>query len=497
MAESAVRQAGSAADIGVVGQIEQRSIDWVPPSERHGTVAGQFRLWFLGNFQPFSIATGFLGVSLGLSLWWSIIAGTLGILIGTLFMAFHASQGPVFGLPQMIQSRAQLGYRGVVVGLFASFFTFMGFNVVDQVIIAFGFNGAYGWNKTAVGIGVTLAAALLAIFGHDWVHKAFKILLYISFPLIVIITGAILLGKAGGAVPAAGGGGWNFPIFISQLWLAAAYNITYAPYVSDYSRYLPKSTRSKPIIAAVFCGASISAIWLIALGAWMGSRLGMKTNDALVGLQISGNNVFSHLGGITTFISTLALVATMGMNAYGAMLTVLTGVDSIRPITPTRKIRVITLLVLMVIWYALARLLENEINALFSALQFMLVLLVPWTAINLVDFFFVRRGRYAITHLFKANGVYGAWSKPGLVAFAVGLVVQLPFLVLAFPIGSWSYAGWASRKFLDMVDYSWVVGLIVSGLAYFVLSKSVNHDAELQAINESDAELNQLDTRHE
>ena len=32
-------------------------------------------------------------------------------LIGTLFMAFHASQGPQLGLPQMIQSRGQFGYR--------------------------------------------------------------------------------------------------------------------------------------------------------------------------------------------------------------------------------------------------------------------------------------------------------------------------------------------------------------------------------------------------
>ena len=31
----------------------------------------------------------------------------------SVFMAFHGSQGPEMGLPQMIQSRAQFGYRGV------------------------------------------------------------------------------------------------------------------------------------------------------------------------------------------------------------------------------------------------------------------------------------------------------------------------------------------------------------------------------------------------
>ena len=131
---------------GLLGQIEVHSIDWIPDTERHGKVWQQTMLWFLGNFQYFTIPIGFVGPALGLSLGWSILAGVLGIWFGTLFMAFHATQGPVFGLPQMIQTRAQLGYRGVVVALFAVLFTYMAFNVADQVLLASGLHGAFGWN---------------------------------------------------------------------------------------------------------------------------------------------------------------------------------------------------------------------------------------------------------------------------------------------------------------------------------------------------------------
>ncbi len=448
-------------------------------------------LWFLGNFQPFSIATGFLGVQLGLSLGWAILAGALGILTGTLFMAFHASQGPVFGLPQMIQSRAQFGYRGVVVALFASFFTFMAFNVVDQIILSHGFNGAFGWNTEIVAVAVTVIAAVIAIFGHDSVHKVFRILLYISFPLIVVISLGIIFGKAGGTTPAAPGG-FNFAVFMTQLSLAAAYNITYAPYVSDYSRYLPKSTTPKPLISAVFFGASGSAIWLIALGAWMASRLPMPVADSLVGLQLSGNSVINHLGGLTTFVASLSLIATMGMNAYGAMLTVITAIDSVRAIKPTRKLRIVTVVALAAIWYLAAKAMENQLGALFSALTVMLFLLVPWTAINLVDYFFVRRGHYAITHLFRADGVYGAWSRSGLIAFAAGLLAQIPFLILPFPIGNFTYAGWAARHWTSLVDYSWLIGLVVAGGVYFILSRGMNTAVEQSAIAESDQELERL-----
>jgi nucleobase:cation symporter-1, NCS1 family len=97
--------------------IETRSIDYVPDDERHGRVSRQGPFWFVGNFQPFTLALGFVGPSLGLSLGWTIVAGLAGIAFGTLFMAFHATQGPVLGLPQMIQSRAQFGYRGVLLPL--------------------------------------------------------------------------------------------------------------------------------------------------------------------------------------------------------------------------------------------------------------------------------------------------------------------------------------------------------------------------------------------
>ena len=269
-------------DRGLLGQIEVHSIDWIPDPERHGKTWQQSMLWFLGNFQYFTIPIGFVGPALGLSLGWSILAGILGIAFGTLFMAFHATQGPVFGLPQMIQTRAQLGYRGVVVALFAVLFTYMAFNVADQVLLASGLHGAFGWNAHLVAIVTAVLAAALAIFGYDWVHRVFRFLLVISLPCYAIITIAILVGHAGGTTPHHPGG-FLFAAFMAQFSVAAAYNITYAPYVSDYSRYMPRNTSPRWIIGAVFFGASGSAVWLIALGAWLATRLGV--NDGLVGLQ--------------------------------------------------------------------------------------------------------------------------------------------------------------------------------------------------------------------
>jgi nucleobase:cation symporter-1, NCS1 family len=479
---------------GLLGQIEVHSIDWIPDTERHGKIWQQAMLWFLGNFQYFTIPIGFVGPALGLSLGWSILAGTLGICFGTLFMAFHATQGPVFGLPQMIQTRAQLGYRGVVVALFAVLFTYMAFNVADQVLLASGLHGAFGWSAGAVAVITAVLAAALAIFGYDWVHRVFRFLLVISFPCYAIITVAILTGHAGGAAPHHPGG-FLFAAFMTQFSVAAAYNITYAPYVSDYSRYMPRNTSPRGIIAAVFFGASGSAIWLIALGAWLATRLG--ATDGLVGLQVVGDKVAAPLGSITAFLSATALLATMGMNAYGAMLTVLTGIDSFKKIRTSRVLRAATVVVLAVVWYAIGASISTSgsstaVNAVLNSLTLMLYLLVPWTALNLVDFFFVRRGHYAITDIFRPDGVYGAWGWRGLTAYFVGFAAEIPFMVLP-PIAGFSYTGWFPDHVTNGVDYSWLVGLVVSGLVYLALSRSLNLTAEQAAIEASERQLREID----
>ncbi len=471
--------------------IEVRSIDWVPDDERHGKLWHQTPLWFLGNFQYFSIPIGFIGPAMGLSLAWTIVAGAAGILFGTLFMAFHASQGPTMGLPQMIQSRAQFGYRGVIVPLIATLFTYLAFNIVDTVLLGDGLKSAFGWNPTVVSVIAALGAGTLAIFGHDWLHRAFRVLLYVSVPLMVIVTIGIFTGAAtGGAAAPAAHTDFTLVAFLAQFSAAAAYNITYAPYVSDYSRYLPSNTPARKVIAAVFLGASTAAIWLIAIGAWLATRLG--ATDGLAGLQLAGNNVVHYLGDVVALLSALALWATMGMNNYGAMLTVLTGVDSFKKLDPRRIHRVVTIVVLTAIWFLVSQLITgNAVNTVATSLTLMLYLLVPWTAANLIDFFFVRRGHYAITDLFELDGIYGIWGWRGLTAYAVGLLAQIPFMVLP-QLGSWSYISPIARA-MGGVDIAWLVGLLVSAVLYLVLGRSLDLTAERSAEQASNATLGQLD----
>ncbi len=461
--------------------IEARSIDHVPAHERHGRVGDQGPFWFLGNFHFFTVSIGFIGPSLGLSLGATALAGTLGVLFGTLFMAFHASQGAELGLPQMIQSRAQFGYRGVLVPLFGALFTFLGFNVINTIIVAQGLDTIWQIDPVAVAAVLTVIAVVLAVWGHDWLHRAFRILFWINLPLMTILTGAILFG----AIPTPAvtiSTGFTWAAFLTQFAAAASYNITYAPYVSDYSRYLPATTSRVRIIANVYAGAALSAIWLIVLGGWLATHMGAK--DSVGALVQAGNSLVDGMGTVLAVVSIGALVATMGINAYSGMLTIVTGLDSIRPVRPTLRLRIGFTVALALTWFAIAASFGGDaVDALNATLIVMLYLLAPWTAINLVDYFWLRKGRYAITDLARPDGIYGRWSARGLGAYFAGLLASVPFFAI--------HHVWIApvARAIDGIDVAWLVGMAVAAMVYLLASRGFDLADEMPAILASDAAL--------
>jgi purine-cytosine permease-like protein len=441
--------------------IEVRSIDFVPEDERHGRVADQGLFWFLGNFHFFTIAIGFVGPSLGLSMSATILAGTLGMLIGTTFQAFHASQGPEMGLPQMIQSRAQFGFRGVMVPLFGVLVTLLGYNVVGTVLIAEGAKGVWGLDRTATALSVAAVGAVLAVFGHDWLHRTFRLMFWVSLPLFLALSLAILTGHAGGASPPPTHFAW--PAFLAQLAAATSFNLSAAPYVSDYSRYLPRNTPRVVLIANVFGGSAFSGIWLIALGAWLATRMG--ATDALVALHGAGDAMAPGLGAVLVAVSICALVATIGMTSYSAMMTFVTTADCIRAVRPTRRLRVLVILAVTAIWLTIAVCFGgNAITYVNGVLVIMLYFLIPWTAVNLIDYFFLTKGRYIIADLATPAGVYGAWSAKGLTAYAVGFAASIPFFVVPGV-----YTGPLAAR-LAGCDIGWLVSLVATSVAYLAVN---------------------------
>lgn len=460
--------------------VEIRSIDYVPLSERHGKLWHIGPLWFMSNAQIATLAVGVLGVGAGGNLIWSLIAIVLGTAIGTFFMAAHSAQGPQLGLPQMIQSRPQFGYVGAILVWLFAYLQYAGFNVFNTLLAGDSMNATVGGNvKVWVVIGTVVAAAA-AILGYDAIHSMERYLTYGFLVLFGILTVVVLtLHYPSGTFDL---GTFSLTPFLLQFSVVAGYQISWAIYVSDYSRYLPPDVTVSKTFWWTYGGSALGAVWIMfigsALAAWAGSSF---SGTGIPELKATGDKVFSGFGDIILVFSALGLLSVTALNMYGGSLTLISAVDSFKKVRPTLNVRLVmisftALLSLVVALASTESFQSNFENFLLLVLYFF----IPWTAVNLVDYFVVRKGHYAIAEIFRPHGIYGRWGWRGIISYLVGFAAMLPF----FSTGL--YSGWVANA-SSGADFSLFVGLPVAAVLYWVLCRNLDLEEEQRlALAEAD-----------
>jgi nucleobase:cation symporter-1, NCS1 family len=448
--------------------IERHSIDYIPEAERHGRVRDLASFWFGANTVYSTFATAALMVATGFPFVWSLVAMVLGTVLGTFVAAFHAAQGPKLGLPQMIQSRAQFGYVGAVLPMLIAEVAYIVFFAAGPSLGGIVANSIFGWNIDAMVAILTIASAAVALFGYDTSHLVGKWLALACVIIFGIFT--VLLGTHSGLVHPAhvqwSGHGFSLGMFLAIVSLSFTFQAGYGPYVADYARYLPSKSSMVGTGLATSLGIGVSALWMFVLGAYLTDVGHFNTNVTGLFFQVTGSvgGWFSDIAGVVLL---LVFILQGSVNMYAGMNTGLSIVDSFRPGRMPRSSRLerfITLIpitgVMMWASYAYA---GSFLGTFEKALSVLLVLLVPWSAVNLTDFYLIRRGQYRRVDMFDPHGPYGMVNWRGMLAFVVAFGIELPFANLGF------WDGPLSKHWFDTGDMSWLVGLIVGSALYAAL----------------------------
>ena len=469
------------------GVVEVHSIDYIPQAERHGRVTDQFTLWFLGNANLATLAVGLIAMTLGLPLLWVLVAIILGEIFGTFFMAFHSVQGPRMGIPQLLQSRPQFGYFGALIPQFIGLFLYVGFNVFNTIIAGAALSAVTGLGNEISILLMAGAGLVLTIGGYDWIHFVQKWGTYLFLIVFGIFTVGVLLTGNPPADQVTGDFAWT--PFLVVIVIVASYQVSQAPYVSDYSRYLPKSSTVRSTFLWSYFGSTAGSFWMIALGAFL---LASYPDSASIGaVQSGGDAIFNGFGTIVLTTALVGLVSVIALNLYSGSLAMLAAVDTVVPVRPSVTTRAIAIGVILVLGTAGSLLLPDDFLGSYNVfLVILLYSLIPWTAINLVDFFFVRRGDYAILEIFKRNGIYGPWNWRGLVAYVIGIGVMVPFFAI-FNGPDEVFLGPVARA-LDGADLSLFIGLPVSAIVYWLLCQNLDLGEERRLAAEEAAELETL-----
>ena len=454
-------------------RIEQHTIYQIPLDQRHGKARQLFTLWFGANLNVLTVVTGALGTTIfHQSFLSAVLAILLGNLIGTIFMALHAAQGPRLGVPQMVQSRGQFGAKGA--GFVVALVAFM---YVGYAATAFVTGGqsvhfivpALGADAAIIAIGAISLAG--AIYGHDLIHFSTRMMTYVSGSALLLAFIWVLI-----VTPIPGyfltQGSFSPVGFFKMVSMGALWQLGYAPYVSDYSRYLPPDSGPRQAFWACYWGTTLGAVLPMILGAMIGPAV------------IDGNVVtaIAQLTGRVSFLIILLLIPGVAVAGaiclYGGALSMITLGHTLLPRWhATHRSRIVIASSLFGLALLISFVGAGNFLALYSHFnELLLYLLVPWTAVNLVDYYLIRFGDYHVQSFFAADGgIYGHYNLTALACYLVGILVQIPFIAADFYTGPFARA-------LGGVDLSWIVGIAVVSPVYYFAVRSFQRPLAAQAV---------------
>ncbi len=439
--------------------VENHTVDYVPPAERHGKARDLFTLWFSTNIAPLPIVTGAMVIQVfNLNLLWGLIAIVLGHLLGGVVIALASAQGPQLGIPQMVQSRGQFGRYGALLIVFFTALIYVGFFISNIVLAGKTIHGIAPMVPMpgAIVIGA-LSATAIGIVGYRFIHILNRIGTWVMGS--ALLAGFIMMFTQ--VLPGDFFSRGAFNLFIATVSLGTIWQISFSPYTSDYSRYLPREVGIARPFWATYFGATLGTILCFSFGAVAVLCVPEGTDAMDAVKQATG-----WLGPILMVLFLLNIISHNALNLYGAVLSIVTAIQTFfAQWTPSIKVRVALASVILVACALVALNASADFIGQFIGLILALLLvLVPWASINLVDFYLIKKGQYDIASIFSADGgIYGRFNHHAIIAYACGILVQLPFANTALYVGPYS-------NIVEGADLSWLFGLLVTVPLYYCLA---------------------------
>ncbi|MFJ7240873.1 purine-cytosine permease family protein [Streptomyces olivaceus] len=399
----------------VVTKVEPFGIDHIPDSERHGKPSSQFFVWFAAGLNFPIIVLGFSAATFGLSFTTAVCAIVAGAGIGSVMMAVMSRMGVRLGVPQQIQARGPLGFFGNFLPVaYINVFSGIGWAAVTVILGGKAFSELTHLPYWLCGALLTAVELTVAVYGYNMINFLQRWLTYALTPLFLLITVvAVVRGgslfdanpDASGYVGTTGGsitlGGWFL-----------AFLVAWAPFASDYSRYLPDTAQVvRQTTWYTGFGNFVTICWLGILGVVVGGST--TSTDTIAALhQLAGPFAVPALIAVG-----LSALAQNFLNVYGGAISVQTLKV---PVSRTQAVAAICLVAYVIsLWGASGT--EEKFKAFLNLTAYFIA---PFAAVLLLDFHLGERADPSrIADLYDRSRIVD-W---GLVAWAGGVAASAPF----------------------------------------------------------------------
>ncbi|MDG6094936.1 cytosine permease [Acetobacter sp. AN02] len=334
---------------------------------------------FSPNLGPGGWVTGALLVSLGLDFRTGVLAVLLGNIIGALPVALAAAVGPPTGLTQMEASRRALGTTGVHPPAFLNWIYCVGWDAVNNVPAAAALIALVSLAGPSLpfwlALGILASIQMVAsVYGHHVVQALQK---YLGAVLLVVFTVmGITLAVRGTSTPAAHQP-VSFATFLLATGILVSFNLSWASYSSDYTRYLPADSSPSKVVGLALSGLLCSAVPFQILGLFTAASIAEPSPVAVI---TSLQNAMHPLGAIALAAIALSSITGNSFNDNTASYSLISAGIHIPRVTAA--------IITASLGYVLAVLGAGRYASLYT--DYLLVTMywiAPWTGIVLADWY--------------------------------------------------------------------------------------------------------------
>ncbi|MFI5983780.1 purine-cytosine permease family protein [Streptomyces sp. NPDC051555] len=442
------------------GGIEAHGIDHIPDAARHGRPRDLFTVWAAANVNYLSLVVGGALVLMGLSLWQAVTA----IVVGNLFWLLTgllAVSGAASGTPSEVITRALYGVLGNrvnnAIGGWLVSVCYFALNLAAAATAVFSLADRAGITAStgvqiAIVLGIAALTLVISVYGHALIVK-----LYLPITLVLAAVFAVVtVGVARHAdfsyrpaAPLTGAALWAALIAGTTLVASAPLSYTTS---ADFSRYLPRTASRRAIVGWTAFGGFLPGIVVCSLGALAATSVDMTDpQNALQGLLPGW---FAPFFLLSLVLGTIALNA---LTAYSAGLALQAVGLRIR-----RSVSVLFDGSAAVALTLYGLLVSNLLDTVSNALQLIVVLIGPLTAVYATDIV-LRRARYDGAALCDETTRSDYWYTGG-VNWAGALALLTGVASAALCVDT-LYTG-PVAELLGGVDLSLPVGMTVASALY-------------------------------
>jgi NCS1 family nucleobase:cation symporter-1 len=426
--------------------VEARGIAPVPEDHRYGGPGRLFTVWFAPNLTMTGVFTGTVGIALGLDFSTALAAVVLGTLLGAVPTAYLGTWGSRTGAGQLPLARLAFGRAVVVPGALQ----WLSSIAWDALIGLFGGDALAqlcGW-PFWLGVLVMMAVqGALGVLGYEVIHRLQTVMTFALGAAFVALTVKLLSG-AHTAPAATAHGADQAGAFVLTCTIALSLALSWAPYASDFSRYLPPTASRPRMFWYTLAGISVSFVAVQALGLWGAAVFTDQTARGVDTLLGGG-----ALGAFGLLAVALAALSSNAMNDYSGSLALQT--MGVRLPRPAAAALAAVLGFPLVLWMHAADTTARFQNVLlfvgYWIPGFVAIVAVDWRARARA------RGRGPVDLAVESARPQPWW--PALVAFAAAFAAAVPFMSTSLYVGPVAHA-------LHGADTAYGVAFLAALLVY-------------------------------